>query len=86
MTETSKINNEVNSGGVVTINSLVLILECRVIEAEGVQGILGDRVGPLERIVNKVPKHKQDFCMVIPKYGGTQVESQFVLGKKVLKL
>ena len=85
MSEMSETNNGVNSGGVVTINGLQLTLECGVIKAKRVQRILGNGMSPLECIVNKMPKHKQDFCVVIPKYGGTQVKSQFTLGKEVLE-
>ena len=86
MLEMSEVNNGINSGGVVTINSLQLTLECGVIEAKRVQGVLGNGTSPLKCIVNKVPKHEQDLYMVVPKCGRTQIEGQFTLGKEVLKL
>jgi len=42
-------------------------------------------MGPLEYIVDKMPKYEQDFCIVIPKYRKIQVENQFTIGKEVLE-
>jgi len=43
-------------------------------------------MGPLEYIVDKISKHKQNFHIVIPKYKRIYIEGQFTLGKEVLKL